>query len=63
MQRLKVRSVPSLAVAPLPLMLAISHVASCHHTTRVPVQQMLTQQLSEDKAPYRGKAKCLQVER
>lgn len=46
------------STAPL---LAISHMESCHYTTGVPMQQMLTLQLSQDKAPYRGKAKCLQV--
>lgn len=42
-------------------LLAISHVKSCHHTMGAPMRWMLTLQLSQDKAPYRGKAKCSQV--
>lgn len=40
---------------------AVGHVESCHHTTVTPVWRMLTMQLSQDKAAYRGKTKYLQV--
>lgn len=40
---------------------AVGHVESCHHTMGAPVWQMLTMQLSQDKAACRGKNKCLQV--